>query len=51
MNSELIFSCLLIAACLYVDFLGYKFMCQRKGLIQTLIVKYKARIKAKITAS
>ena len=51
MTSELIFSCLMIAACLYVDFLGYKFMSQRKGLIQILIVKYKARIKAKITAS
>ena len=51
MTSELIFSCLLIAAYLYVEFLGYKFMSRRKGLIQTLIAKYKARNKAKITVS
>lgn len=43
MTSELIFSCLLIAGYLYVEFRTYKFMSQRKGLIQTLIAKYKAK--------
>lgn len=51
MTSELIFSFLMIATYLYLDFLGYKFMSQRKGLIQMFITKYKARIKTKHTAS
>jgi len=45
MTNEIIFSCLIIAAYLYVDFLVYKVLSDRKGLIQTLIVKYKAKIK------
>ena len=46
MTSSLILGLLLIAAYVAVDFLVFKyFIHNRKGLIQILIAKYKARKK------